>query len=63
MCSDVTVKELASMALDEEAMCQIWTPRYGTIFDGSFREAENCQYINSAVDIFQIEDGVFVMYI
>ena len=26
MCSDITVRELASMALDEDAMCQIWSP-------------------------------------
>ena len=63
MCSDITVRELASMAIDEDAMCQIWTPQYGTIFDGSFNEAKNCPYANSTVDSFQIEDGVFVMYI
>lgn len=63
MCSDITVRELASMALDEEAMCQIWTSLRGTIFDGSFNEAKNCPYANSAVDSFQIEDGVFIMNI
>lgn len=63
MCSDITVRELASMALDEDAMCQIWSPRYGTIFDGSFNEAKNCTYINIVVDSFQVEDGVFIMNI
>jgi hypothetical protein len=61
MCSDITVRELASMALDEDAMCQIWSPRYGTIFDGSFNEAK--KYINIVVDSFQVEDGVFIMNI
>jgi hypothetical protein len=63
MSSDITVRDLASMALDEDAMCQIWTPLYGTIFDGSFNEAKNCPYINSTVDSFQVEDSVFVMNI
>lgn len=63
MCSDITVRELAGMDLDEDAMCQIWTPQYGTIFDSSFNEAKNCPYANSAVDSFQIEDGVFIMNI
>lgn len=63
MCSDITVRELAGMALDEDVTCQIWSARYGTIFDGSFNEAKNCPYANSTVDSFQIEDGVFVMNI
>lgn len=63
MCSDITVKELASMALDEDATCQIWTPLRGTVFSGSFEEAKSSEYADIIVDNFQIEDGVFVMNI
>ena len=30
MHSDITVRELASMAIDEDVVCQIWTPLHGT---------------------------------
>lgn len=63
MCSDITVRELADMAIDEDVTCQIWTPQHGTVFDGSFEEAKYCPYADRAVDNFQIEDGVFVMNI
>lgn len=63
MCSDITVRELASMALDEDAMCQIWTPQYGTVFNGSFEEAKYSAYADREIDNFQVEDGVFVMNI
>lgn len=59
--SDLTVRELASMAADEEIACQIWSPQYGTLFDGSFEEAKNCVYANRVVDNFSVEDGLFVM--
>lgn len=62
MCSDITVGELASMALDEYAMCQIWSALRGTVFNGSFEEAKSSEYYaDIIVDNFQIEDGVFVM--
>lgn len=63
MCSDITVRELASMALDEYAMCQIWTPQHGTVFNGSFEEAKYSAYADREIDSFQVEDGVFVMNI
>lgn len=61
--SDITVRELAGMALDEDIACQIWTPQQGTVFDGSFDEARDSDYADREVDSFQIEDGVFVMNI
>lgn len=61
MCSDITVRELASMAIDEDAVCQIWAPLHGTVFNGSFDEAKDSDYAGREVDSFQIEDGVFVM--
>ena len=61
--SDITVRELAGMALDEDIVCQIWTPQQGTVFDGSFDEARDSDYADREVDSFQIEDGVFVMNI
>lgn len=63
MCSDITVRELAGMAPDEDAMCQIWTPQYGTVFSGSFEEAKYSAYADREIDNFQVEDGVFVMNI
>lgn len=61
--SDITVRDLAGMALDEYATCQIWTPLRGTVFNGSFEEAKDSDYADREVDSFQIEDGVFVMNI
>jgi hypothetical protein len=61
MCSDITVRELASMAIDEDAVCQIWSVLRGTFFNGSFEEAKSSGYADMIVDNFQIEDGVFVM--
>ena len=63
MSSDITVRELASMALDEDVTCQIWTPQYGTVFNGSFEEAKYSVYADREIDNFQVEDGVFVMNI
>lgn len=63
MCSDITVRDLASMAIDEDVTCQIWTPQYGTVFNGSFEEAKDSDYADREVDSFQVEDGVFVMNI
>lgn len=59
--SEITVRDLANMALDEYASCQIWTPLRGTVFSGSFEEAKDSNYADIIVDNFQIEDGVFVM--
>lgn len=61
--SDITVRDLADMAIDEDVVCQIWTPLHGTVFDGSFEEAKDSDYADREVDNFQIEDGVFVMNI
>ena len=61
--SDITVRDLAGMALDEDIVCQIWTPLHGTVFDGSFDEARDSDYADREVDSFRIEDGVFVMNI
>ncbi len=61
--SDITVRDLAGMALDEDIVCQIWTPLRGTVFNGSFEEAKDSDYADREVDNFQIEDGVFVMNI
>ena len=63
MSSDVTVRDLASMAIDEDVICQIWTPLHGTVFNGSFEEAKYSAYADREVDNFQIEDGIFVMNI
>ncbi len=63
MCSDITVRDLASMAIDEDVVCQIWTPLHGTVFNGSFEEAKYSAYADREVDNFQIEDGIFVMNI
>ena len=61
--SEITVRDLAGMALGEYATCQIWTPLHGTVFDGSFDEVRDSDYADREVDSFQIEDGVFVMNI
>lgn len=61
--SEITVRDLADMAIDEDVVCQIWTPLHGTVFDGSFEEAKDSDYADREVDNFQIEDGVFVMNI
>lgn len=63
MYSEITVRDLASMAIDEDLVCQIWTPRYGTVFNGSFEEAKYSAYADREIDNFQVEDGVFVMNI
>ena len=63
MHSDITVRDLASMAIDEDVVCQIWTPLHGTVFNGSFEEAKYSTYADREVDNFQVEDGVFVMNI
>lgn len=63
MSSDITVRDLAGMALDEYATCQIWTPLRVTVFNGSFEEAKASDYADIIVDNFQVEDGVFVMNI
>lgn len=63
MSSDITVRDLASMAIDEDVTCQIWTPQQGTVFNGSFEEAKYCPYADRAVDNFQVEDDVFIMNI
>ena len=61
--SEITVRELASMALDEDVTCQIWSALRGTVFNGSFEEAKSSEYADIIVDSFQIEDGIFVMNI
>lgn len=61
MHSEITVRELASMAIDEDVTCQIWTSLRGTVFNGSFEEAKASDYADIIVDNFQVEDGVFVM--
>ena len=61
--SEITVRDLAGMALDEDVICQIWTPQWGTVFSGSLEEAKYSPYADREVDNFQIEDGVFVMNI
>lgn len=61
--SDITVRDLVGMALDEYATCQIWTPLWGTVFNGSFEEAKASDYADMEVGSFQVEDGVFVMNI
>ena len=61
--SEITVRDLAGMALDEDVICQIWTPQQGTVFNGSFEEAKDSDYADREVDNFQVEDGVFVMNI
>lgn len=63
MHSEITVRDLASIAIDEDVVCQIWTPLYGTVFNGSFEEAKYSVYADMEIDNFQIEDGVFVMNI
>ena len=63
MCSDITVRDLANLSLDEDLVCQIWTPKYGTVFSGSFEEAKDSDYADREVDSFQVEDSVFVMNI
>lgn len=63
MHSDITVRDLASMAIDEDVVCQIWTPLHETVFNGSFEEAKYSAYADREVDNFQIEDGIFVMNI
>ena len=63
MSSDITVKDLASMAIDEDVVCQIWTPLHGTVFNGSFEEAKYSAYADREIDHFHVEDGVFVMNI
>ena len=63
MSSDITAKDLASMAIDEDVVCQIWTPLHGTVFNGSFEEAKYSAYADREIDNFQVEDGVFVMNI
>lgn len=63
MHSDITVRDLASMAIDEDVICQIWTLLHGTVFNGSFEEAKYSAYADREVDNFQIEDGIFVMNI
>lgn len=59
--SEITVRDLADMAIDEDVVCQIWTPQQGTVFNSSFDEARDSDYADREVDSFQIEDGVFVM--
>lgn len=61
MSSDITVRDLASMVIDEDVVCQIWTPLHGTVFNGSFEEAKYSAYADREVDNFQVEDGIFVM--
>lgn len=61
MSSDITVRDLASMAIDEDVVCQIWTPLHRTVFNGSFEEAKYSAYADREVDNFQVEDGIFVM--
>lgn len=63
MYSEITVRDLASMAIDEDLVCQIWTPQYGTVFNGSFEEAKYSAYADREIDNFQVENGVFVMNI
>jgi hypothetical protein len=52
MHSDITVRELASMAIDEDVVCQIWTPLHGTVFNGSFEEAKYSAYADREIDNF-----------
>ena len=61
--SDITVKDFASMAIDEDSICEIWKEPIGTAFSGSFEEAAYSPYADSTVNTFSIEDGVFVMNI
>lgn len=63
MHSEITVRELASMAIDEDVACQIWTPQCGTVFNDSFEEAKYSAYADREIDNFQVEDGIFVMNI
>lgn len=63
MYSEIAVRDLANLSLDEDVVCQIWTPQHGTVFNGSFEEAKDSDYADREVDSFQVEDGVFVMNI
>lgn len=63
MNTDVTVKELASMAADQDTRCQVWSPMHGVVFDGTFEELLTSHLGNKTVDNFSIEDEIFVMNI
>lgn len=63
MSSDMTVSDFADMSADREALCEVWKPTMGTVFNGSFNEAKECEYSDYTVDNFSIEDGIFVMNI
>jgi hypothetical protein len=64
MNSDITVAELASMSVDNEARCQVWHPIQGIVFDGAFEELDRHHFLaDKVVDNFSIEDDVFIMNI
>lgn len=58
---DITVRNLAELALDEDAICRIWDG--GVVFEGSFSEAVECRYADEIVSSIEAGGDVFVMNI
>lgn len=61
MRSDLTIRELAELALDKEQICEVWTPLSGTIFIGTYREVMRSEYANCSIDNYSVEDDKIIM--
>ena len=60
----ISVKDIAKLELYGDTECHIWSSKKaGIVFRGSFVDAKDCNYADSIVYSFSIEDGIFVMNI
>lgn len=57
----ITVKDLAELALDEDATCRIWGA--GTVFESSFSEIAECGYADDVVVSIEADNDVLVINI
>ena len=55
MSSDITVRDLADMAIDEDVICQIWTPQQGTVFNSSFGKLSTHHTLTGKLITFRLK--------
>lgn len=58
---DITVRDLAELALDEDATCRIWNGEI--VFEGNFSEAVECRYADEVVVSIEADNDVLVINI
>lgn len=56
---DVTVGQFCSLYIDCTEKVRIWSvDQHKVLFEGTYRDAEICEYANEVISSFGIEDGM-----